>query len=188
VTHASEEYQRILNDEDLLRVKQQWCELLTGEKGLCLQYRTSQKGASDGEVLKVVTYPVPNYKGAPAATLDSIYGVVDKHGRRSGSSQPGSGSGGSPNSSSEQEFGDYITETENPLETTTGSRGNETTTKQQKLRWEQQKAKQQQQQQIESFSVGVRELQQDGDVDTEDLICKDYYYSTYSNSLSEQQP
>jgi uncharacterized membrane protein YgcG len=180
VTHASEEYQRILNDEDLLRVKQQWCELLAGEKGLCLQYRTSQKGASDGEVLKVVTYPVPNYKGAPAATLDSIYGVVDKHGRRSGSSQSGSGSGGGSKSSSEQEFGGYVTETENPLETspTSSSRGNETTAQQQELRWEQQ--------QIESFSVVVRELQDDGDVDTEDLICE--YYSTCSNSLSEQQP
>lgn len=171
VYHNTEEYQQVMNDEDLLRVSKQWCELLTTEKGLCLQYRTNQKGASDGEVLKVVTYPIPNYKGSPPASADSIFGPVDKKGRRSRSGSPTSTSRGkSPKG--EKEFGEVVHD--NPL--STGSDSNpdgsqddfgEMTPTQQSLEQPPDKKRQ-----IVSFSIGVRELQDDGDVDTEDLVCK----------------
>ena len=131
----SPEYTDVMFDENLMRVKQQWCELLTGEKGLCLQYRTNQKGASDGETLKVVTKPFPNYKGLPTATSDAIFGARD-----------------TANNNREME----LTETQNPLSTDSqnASRSNERRNP------------------LVSFSLGVRELQHDGDVDNENLVCK----------------
>lgn len=131
----SPEYTEVMFDENLLRVKQQWCELLTGEKGLCLQYRTNQKGASDGEMLKVVTKSFPNYKGLPTATSDAIFGARD-----------------TANNRREKE----LMETQNPISTDSenASRSNE------------------RRKPLVSFSIGVRELQHDGDVDNENLVCK----------------
>lgn len=137
VSHSSEEYQKVLTDPDLLRVKQQWCELLTGEKGLCLQYRTHQKGASDGEVLKIVTYPVCNYNGSKSATREAVFAsAVNQY----------------KHADYEREFGNSVA-SHNPIYADSAPQ-----TKREKT--------------VVSFTIGVRELQLDGDVDTEDLICK----------------
>ena len=57
-------HQRVLEDSDLVRICDKWCELTVDPgKGVLLRYRTSQKGAQDGERLSLTTWGsvTPNY-------------------------------------------------------------------------------------------------------------------------------